>query len=80
MKLSMAIHKAADYFFCDRCPTEVITGRISEIVGEKLCPLNWLWKLLPEEPFDEDHPIRFPRSWLGTVLPDQGKQQEGEIR
>jgi len=80
VSLSVAIHRALDFFFCDRCPTEVIEDRLSYLIGEKLCLFNWLWRLLPEEPYDVNHPIYWPRSWLGKVLPDQGKQERGGLR
>jgi hypothetical protein len=82
MNLLMAVHKAIDFFFCDRCPVEVMDGCKSIILGEYLCPFAalWDWDILPEEPLDVNHPIYWPRSWLGKVLPDQGKQEQGGIR
>ena len=77
MNLGEAIHKALDYFFCDRCITEVTEGRLSFLLGE-ICPVHMLFKLLPEEDWVPNHPILWPRSWLGKVLQDKGKQKVGE--
>jgi len=68
----MALHKALDYFFCDRCPTEAtLNGRpiewgehwISRVIN-KVCPIQFLFKLLPEEAHINPRKIYFPRSWL----------------
>lgn len=62
--LGMALHKALDYFFCDRCILE--TGRfpdwLEEIISE-LCPISWLFAYLPDEEEREVKPL-FPRSAL----------------
>ena len=74
------VHRALDYFFCDRCPFECDVNWLWFFIGEKLCPLSYLWRVLPEEPWNSSHPRRFPRSWMGKVLLDQGKQEEGGLR
>lgn len=82
MDLKMAIHKALDFFFCDRCPFECsfyadgTDCKIWYILGEYVCPFSKLWEVLPEERLDYKHPIRWPRSWLGKVLQDEGKQNK----
>jgi len=86
MNLGLAIHKALDFFFCDRCPFECSFYKdgsdcqIWLLFGEKVCPFVHWWDFLPEEPFDHNHPIRWPRSWLGKATCDEGKQNDGGVR
>lgn len=66
-KLLISIHRALDYFFCDRCPAEAFEEEEKSIVADlidKFCPVQYFWDFLPEEPKEEDHPIYFPRCWL----------------
>jgi len=86
MRFLEVVHRALDYFFCDRCPFECSCNEMGDesrlwlFIGDKLCPIMQLWPFLPEEKLDGNHPIRFPRSWLGKVVLDQGKQNEGGVR
>jgi len=75
MNIGLAIHKAFD--FCDRCPIEATLNGRPEEWGEhwmvkiwnKLCPVQYLFKLLPEEEHVNPRKIMFPRRWLeGTHL------------
>lgn len=85
MDFLMAVHKALDYFFCDRCPTEVVlpngrvlNGRWISKVIDKLCPIQFLFKLLPEEEHVNPRRIYFPRSWMeGTTV---HYEEEGQLR
>lgn len=79
MNFSDSIHRALDYFFCDRCPTEVIDSKCADLLGN-ICPLDQVfWKhVTPKEPFDVHHPIRWPRSMLGKLFPDRGLQSVGK--
>ena len=79
MELGLAIHKAIDFFFCDRCPVEVIEGRFSDSITH-FCPFArfWDWGWLPAETYDPNHPIYFPRSCLVKITGyDQGLQKLG---
>jgi len=72
MNVGLTIHKALDFFFCDRCPAEAtLNGRPVEWgehwiskVWNKVCPLQFLFKILPKEPNVNPRRIFFPRSWL----------------
>lgn len=63
----MAIHKALDYFFCDRC---VIEAYLEEDyswwmkVIDECCPIQFLFSRLPKEERIECRRIYFPRSAL----------------
>jgi len=63
MDLGRAIHKAIDFFFCDRCPIEAVDTVFSDRLSH-ICPFAYIWdmKILPPEEFDNSHPIYFPRS------------------
>ena len=72
MELGLAIHKALDYFFCDRCITEAeLPGRpiewpdflIVRIIN-KICPIQYLFNNLPDEEDTQLRRIYFPRSWM----------------
>ena len=79
VRILMAIHKAIDFFFCDRCPIEVIDGRLSDCFSH-FCPFARIWDMdfLPREKFNYKHPIYFPRTYLLEMTKfDQGLQKLG---
>lgn len=73
VSLALVIHRALDFFFCDRCPSEgseYCAGRpieneskVADII-DNICLIQYIFKLLPEEPWEDIHRIRFPRSWM----------------
>jgi len=70
LSIGLALHKALDFFFCDRCITECeMPGRgipaywFLKLI-DTLCPIQHLFKLLPEEPHKSVRRIYFPRSWI----------------
>ena len=75
MELGLAIHRALDFFFCDRCIAEIeLPGRPIELpdpivmeIMDKLCPIQYLFDLLPEEDNTTPRRIYFPRSWMSRT-------------
>lgn len=76
MDLALAIHKALDFFFCDRCPMEALEGRVSDFYND-LCPFTHIWEYLPEESPTEPRKYRWPRSVLERLNSKPKKLNKG---